>query len=167
MALLWLVQAAILFVPESTWTMLGIDANRNFADMPAFIQYYVGGSDFGNAMFVFWITSPVFFALNTMLFLAHLNGAGYAAFLQRRTSNLKKQGKSSNLGLVAQALVFAALYVWGTAIYLKEPTILGSQTPVQSRLMMLIVHMSALGVVFPAFLTFSITELRAIFFPAE
>jgi len=161
-AVLGLVQAAILFIPESIWATIGVNAYRIQAVSPAFVQYYISNSSFKNAMSAFWMFSPFTLIICTVLHTLHINkGTGYQAYLARRAARLKKLGKRNDYSLFVGLLACVIVYVWGTAIYLVEPGIFGSFVPTKNRLAMLIVHAGALGLVVPVVFALLVTEIRA------
>lgn len=160
-AFIGLLQICVLFVPEAVWGKLGVDALHSLQNFPIFIQHYVNSTSFKNAMFVFWVMSPFTLLLSTVLFVLHINFQGYPAYLQRRTTRLKQQGKTSDYSLITGLLVFLLLYIWGTGIYLNEPGILGNFVPAKNRLAMLMVHGGAIALLIPVALTMLITEIRA------
>ncbi len=160
-AILCVLQSTVLFVPESTWTWLGINSQDIQAASPAFVQHYIINSSFKNAMSVFWMTSPFTFIVCTALWISHLNTSGYQAFLDRRMSRLKKSGKTSDYSLDIGILVFIIACIWSTAVYLTEPTVLGSFVPTKNRFAMLFFQAGALIYVLPAIIAGLFTDIRA------
>jgi hypothetical protein len=154
-------------VPESTWAALGIDALSYIQSLPVFVQYYVTNSSFKNAMLVFWLMSPITLFINSALWVNQINFQGYSAFLQRRSSRLERQGKSSGYTLIIGILAAVAFYIWGTCIYMKPPFILGDFVPTKNRFAMFFVHGGAIALLFPMAIAMLITELRASFTSAE
>ena len=160
-AFLGLLQTGVLLVPDAVWAALRIDALQHLQILPVFVQYYINSATFKNAMFVFWLMSPFTLIINTVLSVMHLNFQGYPAYLQRRVTRLKRQGKTSDYSLIVGILVFLMMYIWGTGINLNEPGILGNFVPAKSRLAMIIVHAGSIALLLPISLAMLITELRA------
>ncbi|VVC82351.1 hypothetical protein [Sideroxydans sp. CL21] len=156
-----LIQASIVFVPESIWEGFGINAISYIQNLPNFVQHYVNEASFKNSMFVFWTLSPIAFSINFMLWFTHINYQGYAAYLQRRAARLETQGKTSDYSLIVGALIFTLAYVWYTGINLKQPSILGNFVPTKDRIAMFLVHCSAVSLILPLFISVLITEVRA------
>lgn len=162
-AFLGLLQAAVLFIPESTWAWIGVNSQKIQAASPAFIQYYIINSSFKNAMSVFWMLSPFTFTICTALYVLRINVDGYQAYLNRRTVRLKKTLKTNDYSLIIGMLASVILYVWSTAIYLVEPTIFRGFVPPNNRFAMLLIHAGALGLYLPCALAVLVTEVRANF----
>jgi hypothetical protein len=160
-SLVCLIQASILFVPESIWGRFGIDAISYIHNLPVFIQYYIAEASFKNTMFVFWMLSPVTFSINLFLWFTHINYKGYTAYLLRRATRLERQGKTSDYSLIVGVLIFTLAYIWYTAIYLKQPSILGNFVPTKDRIALFLVHVNAISLILPMFLSVLITEVRA------
>lgn len=160
-AFLGLLQASVLFIPESAWAYFVGDTILHLEFLPAFVQYYINVATFKNTMFVFWLLSPFTLAINTVLCVVHVNFQGYPSYLKRRSARLKQQGKASDYSLIAGILAFLIFYIWGTAIYLAEPQILGDFVPAQSRWLMLAIHGASIAFVLPIFIAMLIVELRA------
>lgn len=160
-ALLGLLQAVVLFIPESTWAWIGINSQKIQAASPAFIQYYIINSSFKNAMSVFWMLSPFTFTICTALWIVHLNTYGYQAFLCRRMGRLRKAGKTSDYSLDVGILLCVMVYAWSTGMYLAEPTIFGGFVPPNNRFAMLIIHAGALGLFLPGALGGLVADVRA------
>jgi hypothetical protein len=160
---LLILQASIIFVPEKVWLIIGLDASIYENKLPRFVEYYVDGAFFKNSMLAFWLVSPLTLLINTVLFVVHVNYAGYRAYLARRVERLRKQNKTSDYSLVAGAVVMVSLYVWSTVFYLSEPGVLGSAVPTKSRLAMVVIHAASVALLIPVCLTVLLTELRANF----
>jgi hypothetical protein len=161
MALLGLLQVAILFVPESVWFALGVNGVGWSLRAPPFVRHYVAMADFKNAMFLFWAASPFTFLITFLLSLVHINLTGYQAYLERRAARLQKIGKRLDFSLVAALLATIAVYVWATVINMNEVGLLGNLNPTRSRFGMLIIHGAAIGLFIPVGLTLVVTEIRA------
>lgn len=161
MASVALLPVAVLFSPESIWNALGVDSLRTSVFKPRFVSYYVECSDFPNAMFVFWLVGSIVLLINSYLAIVHLNGAGYSAFLMRRGARIKTKKHSSAWLVLISMIAFVVAYFLATAIYLREPSILGGHAPATSRLVMALLHGGSLGLVLPIFISSIVTELRA------
>lgn len=162
-AFLGLFQAGVLFIPESILAMLGVNGQEIMGWYPSFIQHYIIGSSFKNAMSAFWLISPFICIICTVLYTLHINTFGYKSYLDRRAARLEKARKTKDYSLITGILAMILLYVWGTAIYQTEPKIYGSFIPAKNKFAMLIIHAGALGLLFPAALALLITEIRANF----
>jgi len=160
-ALCGLLQAGILFLPEAAWSFLGVDALQHLEYLPAFVQYYINSTNFKNAMFVFWLLSPITLSINTALSVMHINFQGYPDYLKRRAARIQRQDKVSDYSLIAGILAFLIFYVWGTGINLAEPQILGNFVPAQSRWLMLAIHGASIAFLLPIFIAMLTVEFRA------
>lgn len=163
-AILALLQASILFIPESSYSALGFNASTIKDLCPAFTHYYINNSHFKNAMTVFWLVAPLISAVSTVISIWHFNVLDYKTYIERRIGRLEKAGKDHDYSLIIGVLVFFIFYVWGTAIYQVEPTLWGSFTPTNNRFSMLLIHGGAFGLLFPFGTTLLITEIRASIF---
>ena len=162
-AFVGVIQTGVLFIPEAVWGALRIDVLQYLQSLPDFVQYYINNASYKNSMFVFWLMSPITLSISTVSSVIHLNFQGYPAYLQRRATRLNQQGKTTDYSIIVGVLVFLLMYLWGTGVYLSEPTILGDFVPAKSRLVMLIVHAGAIAFLLPISLAMLITELRANF----
>jgi hypothetical protein len=158
---LLLLQVATLLLPESFWAYLHVDALNIRQRSPSFIRYYIDNSDFKNAMSIFWVIAPCTSVISTVICVRHINIVRYEDYLRRRSIRLRRTGKAKDYSIIIGVLFSMALYVWSTALYQVEPTILGSFVPPNNRFAMLIVHAGALGGFFPFALATLIAEIRA------
>jgi len=161
MAVIAIILTIILFVPEAVWAFLGVDAIQQVHGYPKFVQYYVSSTSFKNAMLVFWVTSPFALAISSGLSIFHINH-DFNKYLNRREEKLKKSGKASDFNLVVGVFVFVCAYIWGTAIYLNEPTIFGGISPTKTRATMALIHAGSIAFLIPIMFAVLIAEVRAI-----
>lgn len=155
-ALIGLLQTVILFVPEATWSSMGIDASQHLHSLPEFVQNYIQNSSFKNAMFIFWLASPLTLAINSILFIRHFNFLAYTDYQKRRASRLKKSGRTNDYTLIFGALTVIATYTWGVVIDLNEP--------ISNRWGMITIQAGSISLLLPASITILVTELRANLF---
>ena len=163
-AFLALLQASILFIPESFYSALSFNASTIEDVCPAFAHYYINNSHFKNAMTAFWLVAPVISAVSAVISIWHFNVLVYGAYIERRIGRLQKSGKDHDYSLIIGVMIFFLLYIWGTAIYQVEPGLWGGFTPLNSRFSMLLIHGGAFGLLVPFGVTLLITEIRANIF---
>jgi hypothetical protein len=162
-AVLALLQASVLLIPESVWTASGLEVATYSENFPHFMQYHINATDFKNVVAIFWLLSPITLLVCAVLWIAHINKPeGYQRYLQRRAVRLKAKGRAVDYPLMLGVAAMLALYGWGT---LFSPGPVSFFNPTESRLAMLLVYGGGIGLMLPVFLAFLITELRATIFP--
>lgn len=162
-SLIILLQASVLFVPESVWVIMNVRGRELVLYYPEFIQYFVLNSAFPNTMFVFWSISPFVFIANSVLYFTHIHFQEFPKFLARRGAKLDMSGKTNDLSFAIQLLIFIMLYIWVVFGSIGPPSFLRGFVPLNNRLAMLVFHGIQISLIMPAVIALFTAELRASF----
>lgn len=159
-SLIILLQVSIFFIPEFAWVSMGVAGKEFVVNWPEFIQYFVLNSTFPNSMYIFWVFSPFVLVICLVLYIKHIHGQGYDAFLTRRKILL---GEKRSFSLSIKLALFVAIYLWMVFSNLGPPGFLRGFVPLKNKVAMMVFHGIQMSFILPAFIALIAAELRAEF----
>lgn len=162
--LLWVIGIGVLFVPEKTWIMAGVDVKSVWAELSPLLQYQLMEMEHRNSAYMFWLLSPFLSLLASALFVVKYNGPQYCAYMRRREVRMRSHGKGASA--IDVRLIFGLMavilgYFWALLYGRFEPSLLGDFVPTKNRFALAVIHGWALLLIMPICLAVLIAEIRA------